>query len=151
MIVKPLGAEIWRWSAETMPAVTVRSRPKGLPIATTGSPTSTLARVAERERVELVRRARRPRSTAMSVESSLPTTLGARRLVIVVAERHLRSASAPVDDVGVGDDVAVVVDDEAGAGRALPPARAAERVEERGPATCRLRASMNATPGDERS
>ena len=38
-IEKPLGAWIWRWSAETMPLVTVRSSPKGLPIATTGSPT----------------------------------------------------------------------------------------------------------------
>ena len=40
-IAKPLGAWIWRWSAETMPLVTVRSRPNGLPIATTGSPTWT--------------------------------------------------------------------------------------------------------------
>ena len=38
-IEKPLGAWIWRCRAETMPAVTVRSSPKGLPIATTGSPT----------------------------------------------------------------------------------------------------------------
>ena len=40
-IEKPLGAWIWRCSAETMPLVTVRSRPNGLPIATTGSPTWT--------------------------------------------------------------------------------------------------------------
>ena len=39
-IEKPLGAWIWRCSAETMPLVTVRSSPNGLPIATTGSPTS---------------------------------------------------------------------------------------------------------------
>ncbi len=38
-IEKPLGAWIWRCSAETMPLVTVRSSPNGLPIATTGSPT----------------------------------------------------------------------------------------------------------------
>ena len=38
-IVKPFGAWICRWSAETIPAVTVRSSPNGLPIATTGLPT----------------------------------------------------------------------------------------------------------------
>ena len=38
-IVKPLGALIWRCSAETTPVVSVRSRPNGLPIATVGSPT----------------------------------------------------------------------------------------------------------------
>ncbi len=40
-IVKPLGASIFRWSALTIPVVTVRSRPNGFPIATTGSPTLT--------------------------------------------------------------------------------------------------------------
>ncbi len=40
VIEKPSGASIWRCRAETMPLVTVRSSPKGLPIATTGSPTS---------------------------------------------------------------------------------------------------------------
>ena len=43
VIVKPFGASIWRWTAETIPAVAVRSRPNGLPIATTGSPTLTPA------------------------------------------------------------------------------------------------------------
>ena len=38
-IVKPLGALIWRCSAETTPVVSVRSRPNGLPIAIVGSPT----------------------------------------------------------------------------------------------------------------
>ena len=32
----PFGEVICRWSALTIPAVTVRSRPSGLPIATTG-------------------------------------------------------------------------------------------------------------------
>ena len=59
-IVKLFGDVIWRCSALTMPAVTVSSRPNGLPIATTPSPTCTRARVAERERVEHRRRARRP-------------------------------------------------------------------------------------------
>ena len=38
-MAKPFGAVISRWSALTIPAVTVRSRPKGFPIATTSSPT----------------------------------------------------------------------------------------------------------------
>jgi len=38
-IVNPFGALISRCSAETIPVVTVRSSPNGLPIATTGSPT----------------------------------------------------------------------------------------------------------------
>ena len=41
-IAKSFGAEIWRWMAEMMPAVSVRSSPNGLPIATTESPTSTV-------------------------------------------------------------------------------------------------------------
>ena len=39
-----------------MPLVTVRSSPNGLPIATTGSPTSSVGGVAEGQRVELARR-----------------------------------------------------------------------------------------------
>ncbi len=38
-IEKPFGAWICRWSAETMPVVTVWSKPNGLPIAIVGSPT----------------------------------------------------------------------------------------------------------------
>jgi hypothetical protein len=49
-IPNPLGAVIWRPSAEMMPSVAVRSSPKGLPIATAGSPTTTLSESAERER-----------------------------------------------------------------------------------------------------
>ena len=56
LIEKPLGAWIWRCSAETMPLVTVRSRPNGLPIATTGSPTWTFDELPERQRVQLARR-----------------------------------------------------------------------------------------------
>ena len=51
---KPLGAWIWRCSAETMPLVTVRSSPNGLPIATTGSPTSASGGLAQGQRVEFV-------------------------------------------------------------------------------------------------
>ena len=41
VIVKLFGAVIWRWSALTIPLVTVPSSPNGLPSASTGSPTST--------------------------------------------------------------------------------------------------------------
>ncbi len=52
LIAKSFGAEISRWIAEMMPAVSVRSSPNGLPIATTESPTWTRRGVAERERVQ---------------------------------------------------------------------------------------------------
>ena len=74
LIGKPFGASIWRATAETMPDVIVRSRPNGLPIATTGSPTSTevdvpsaSGRRASADSVTF--------SSAVSVESSLPTTV----------------------------------------------------------------------------
>ena len=58
--------------------------------------------------------------------------LGADRLGGVrVAERHLDLCRA-VDDMGVGEDVAVVVDHEAGARRG-PAAAAPEGIERRGP------------------
>ena len=38
-MLKPLGPWIWRWSADTIPLVSVRSSPNGLPIASVGSPT----------------------------------------------------------------------------------------------------------------
>ena len=73
VIVKPLGAVIWRCSAEITPVVSVRSRLKGLPIASTGSPT-----LAEVELPSVsgcsVRPSGRMRSTARSLEGSLPTT-----------------------------------------------------------------------------
>src|SRR4026207_415302 len=38
LIAKPFGDVIWRFSAETMPALALRSRPNGVPIATTPAP-----------------------------------------------------------------------------------------------------------------
>ena len=74
LIVKPLGAVIWRCRAEITPVVSVRSRSKGLPIAYTGSPTWTPA-----ESPSISGFSARPsgctRSTARSLEGSLPTTL----------------------------------------------------------------------------
>ena len=59
-ISKPFGAWIVRFVADTTPVVSVRSRPNGLPIAIVGSPTCDVARVAERQRLELGSAWRRP-------------------------------------------------------------------------------------------
>ncbi len=78
-IVKPLGAVIWRCSAEITPVVSVRSRSNGLPIAYTGSPTWTalespsVSGCSVRPSVEMC-------STARSLEGSLPTTLASTDL-----------------------------------------------------------------------
>src|SRR3954464_9490436 len=73
---KPLGASISRPSAETMPVVTVPSRPNGLPMAIAASPGRRVFEVSSCSGV-------RPpltlegsiESTAMSLEGSLPTSL----------------------------------------------------------------------------
>ena len=56
-----------------MPAVAVRSRPNGLPIATTGSPTRTRSESPRGSGVSAFA-STFTRSTAMSVEGSLPTS-----------------------------------------------------------------------------
>ncbi len=79
-ILKPLGAWIWRWSADTTPVVSVRSSPNGLPIATVGSPTCT-------SRDEPSVSGCRPSpdgsifSTARSSETSRPTILASTVLM----------------------------------------------------------------------
>ena len=75
LIVKLFGACICRWSALTMPLVTVSSSPKGLPIATTPSPTEHLRRVADRQRVRGPTAGASTLITARSVEGSEPTTV----------------------------------------------------------------------------
>jgi hypothetical protein len=73
-----LGAVIVRsWTALTIPAVVVRARPNGLPIATTGSPTRTASEFPSTSGVRL-RELASTRSTAMSVEGSLPTSVARR-------------------------------------------------------------------------
>ena len=71
-IEKPLGEEIWRCSAEMTPVVSVRSRPKGLPIAYAGSPTCT---VLESPSASGLRLEASTFSSARSVEASWPTSL----------------------------------------------------------------------------
>ena len=74
LMVNPFGAWIARCSALTIPLVTVSSRPKGLPIATTPSPT---CRSAESPTVSGCSSAEGASTliTARSVDLSVPSTL----------------------------------------------------------------------------
>ena len=101
--------------ALTMPIVTVLPRPNGLPMATTYSPT----RSASLEPSAATGRSfggSSSLSTAMSSRSSLPTTLALE--LAVVGELDLHRVGV-VDDVRVGDDVPLRVDEEARAERLL--------------------------------
>ena len=130
-IEKPLGAWIWRCSAETMPLVTVRSRPNGLPIATTGSPTSTFEESPSGSGWSWLDGAS-TLSSARSVAGSVPTTFGGVGRV-GGAELDLDLVGA-FDHVVVGEDVAFGVDHEARAGRGAAAFGFffAERAERRG-------------------
>ena len=112
-IEKPLGAWIWRCLAETMPLVTVRSRPKGLPIATTGSPTSVLSESPSSSAVRSFDSSTSRRAT--SEEGSAPTSSASRCSPSSPTSTVISFGA--LDHVGVGEDVALVVDDEAGAAR----------------------------------
>ena len=70
-MAKPLGAVSRRWSAETTPVVSVRSRPNGLPIAIVGSPTWT-ALESPSSSGWRSRPSGSTRSSARSVSASLP-------------------------------------------------------------------------------
>ena len=133
-IEKPFGAWIWRCRAETMPLVTVRSRPKGLPIATTGSPTSISEESPRVERVQLV-------GGRVDLEQGdVGRRVGADdlrpcRIVVGVAELD-RDLVGAFDHVVVGQHVAFGVDHEAGAGRgaaAFAVRRTGRRAEVPGP------------------
>ncbi len=115
----PSAATIVCWSADTLPLVSVRSSPKGLPMVSVGSPTRT---DVESPRV---------RGTI----GSTPCMSDAQhRQVVVLVDgddsgaadgRVLELDGDPlgaigaVDDVVVGEDVAETVDEEAGAGGGL--------------------------------
>ena len=73
LIAKSFGAEIWRWIAEMTPAVSVRSSPNGLPMATTESPTSTLEESPSGSGCRALA-GRSTLRTARSVEASEPMT-----------------------------------------------------------------------------
>jgi hypothetical protein len=86
-----LGASIERWSAETMPVVTVCSSPNGLPIAITWSPTCILLESPS----GIGRSFTLPGSTfssARSVDGSLPRTFALTRSW---SPKRTRTSSAP--------------------------------------------------------
>ena len=115
VIRKPLtSAGIWRCLAETTPVVSVRSRPKGLPIATTGSPTCDVRGRAPsfsglRPRPFGVDLQHREVGRAIAAED-----LGLDLLVVLELDGDLGGV---VDHVGVGEDRPVGVDHEARARR----------------------------------
>ena len=96
-----------------MPAVTVRSSPNGLPIATTASPTSTLSESASVSGV-------RARARGVDLEQgdvgrgSLPTSVA---FSVSSFEKRTSIEVAPSIDVVVRDDVPLLVEHEAGAER----------------------------------
>src|SRR5262245_22395158 len=73
LIVNLFSAWICRWSALTIPLVTVSSRPNGLPIATTGSPTCTFDESPNETGCSTDDGAS-TLITARSVDGSVPTT-----------------------------------------------------------------------------
>ena len=110
-MVKLFGEVISRFSALTMPLVSVPSSPKGLPSATTLSPTDSDVRVAERERDQDVR-------GSVDLDDG---EVGGRvraddgRVVGRAVPEADRDRLGAVHDVVVRDDVALGVEDEAGA------------------------------------
>ncbi len=89
--VTPFGAWISRLMAETMPEVTVRSRPNGLPMATTPSPTLTSAE--EPSGIGFSDEAGTSTlSSATSVAGSEPTTRASTRSLL---EKDTKTVCAP--------------------------------------------------------
>ena len=125
-IAKPLGAVMRRCSADTTPVVSVRSRPNGLPIATVGSPTRTAPESPSVERVELDLLGVDGQHREVGVGVLADHARGDRAMV---GERHA-DVERGRHHVGVGEDVALVVEHEAGAGREVL-LRAREDVERR--------------------
>ena len=121
-IEKPLGALIVRPSAETMPLVTVPASPNGLPMAIAGSPGRRSSEAPSSSGCSSP-----PTSSGVDLEQRevdrrvLAEQLGLDRLA-VLAEAHAVLGRA-LDDVVVGDDVALVVDHEARARGRLAAAR----------------------------
>ena len=123
-IVKPLGAWIVRPRPEMMPAVAVRSRPSGKPMAIALSPTVTLSESANVSGLSC-----RSVVGVDPQDGEVGGRVGADHLGVdaatLVVEDDLHLVGA-LHDVIVGDDRAVGGDDEATAGG---PAPARERLD----------------------
>ena len=78
-----------RFSALTMPVVTVPARPSGLPTAMTGSPTLSASESPSAIGREVARRRSCRVMTARSVEGSVPTTVAAVGAAVVEGHREL--------------------------------------------------------------
>ena len=100
----------------TTPAVTLPARPSGLPTATTSEPTTSRSASPYSGGLGTGRSAR---MTARSDKGSRPTT--SKRAVVPSAKAASPAFAVP-DHVGVGDEMALVAEDDGGAGRlaALP-------------------------------
>ena len=97
-----------------MPLVTVLSRPSGAPTAITGSPTTTELGGA---RAAATGRPVRPTlMTARSYDASRPTIVRPRARAVGELDRDVAALRGAGDDVVVGEDVALGLQDEAGAG-----------------------------------
>ena len=95
--------------ALTMPEVTVFSRPNGAPIATTHSPTRVVVRIADPDHRQVLRVDLDHRDVGRLVRAQH------LRLELALVDELHRHFVGVVDDVRVGEDHAVGVDDEAGA------------------------------------
>jgi hypothetical protein len=109
-----------RSSADTMPSVTdgSPSRPSAKPIATTSSPMRTLPGSANTA-------ASKPSPLIRSSARSLPGSAGEQTCLTrlgLAGQTHADLGGA-LDDVGVGEDLAVGRDDHPGAGRLAPTER----------------------------
>ena len=134
-----------------MPVVTVPERPNGLPMAIAASPGRRSPEEASSSGlVSAGTFFGSTSSTARSVEASLADELGVERVAVLAeADGERRRA---LDDVLVGDDVALGVDQEAGAGAAavaaagLDEGDAGRRPGRRCPRRCRpARGGLSAT------
>ena len=113
-MVKPLGESISRSSAETMPVVTVPESPNGLPIAIATSPGRSSAEEASSSGLTSAGMSGRIDLEHGEVGRGVLADQLGGQLLAVRAERD-GVVRARLDDVLVGHDVALAVDEEAGA------------------------------------
>ena len=116
-MLNPLGPWIWRWSADTIPLVSVRSSPNGLPIASVGSPTWTVVESPSTSGWTSGTPAMLTFSSARSLLGSWSTTDRRAGDVVLELDADAVGAVGALDHVIVGEDVAGVVDQEARPGR----------------------------------